>query len=172
MGFPGSSAGKESTCNSGDPGSIFGSGRFPGEGIGYPLPYSWVPLVAQMVKNLPAVWETWIWSLGWEDPQETWVWSLDWRSLGGGHGNPLQYGCLETPHGQRSLVGCSPLRRKESDTTEWLSTCSIGNSPSSLTVWSIASLLSWYLSKTPISPHRLFHLGFVCKKQKAWEIVA
>ena len=159
MGFPGSSAGKESTCNSGDPGSIFGSGRFPGEGIGYPLPYSWVPLVAQMVKNLPAVWETWIWS-------------LDWRSLGGGHGNPLQYGCLETPHGQRSLVGCSPLRRKESDTTEWLSTCSIGNSPSSLTVWSIASLLSWYLSKTPISPHRLFHLGFVCKKQKAWEIVA
>ena len=60
MGFPGSSAGKESTCNAGDPGSIFGSGRSPGEGIGYPLQYSWVPLMAQTVRNLPAMWDTWI----------------------------------------------------------------------------------------------------------------
>ena len=59
-GFPGSSAGKESTCNAGDPGSIPGLGRSPGEGIGYPLQYSWVSLVAQMVKNLPAMWETWV----------------------------------------------------------------------------------------------------------------
>ena len=60
MGFPGSSAGKESTCNAGDPGSIPGLRRSPGEGNGYPLQYSWASLVAQMVKNLPALWETWI----------------------------------------------------------------------------------------------------------------
>ena len=60
--------GKESACNAGDPGSIPGSGRSPGEGIGYPLQYS--SLVAQMVKNLPTVWETWVQSLGWEDPLE------------------------------------------------------------------------------------------------------
>jgi len=53
-----SSAGKESTCNAGDPGSIPGSGRSPGEGIGYPLQYSWASLVAEMVKNPPAMWET------------------------------------------------------------------------------------------------------------------
>ena len=46
MGFPGSSAGKKSACNAGDPGSIPGSGRFPGEGLGYPLQYSWASLVA------------------------------------------------------------------------------------------------------------------------------
>ena len=66
MGFPGSSGGKESTCNAGDPGLIPGSGRFRGEGIGY----------------------------------------------------PLQYSCLENPHGQRSLVGSSPRGCKESDTIE------------------------------------------------------
>ena len=60
MGFPDSSAGKESACNSGDPGSISGSGRSTGEGIGYPLQYSWASFVAQLVKNLPAMWETWI----------------------------------------------------------------------------------------------------------------
>ena len=58
-GFHGSSAGKESTCNAGDPGSITGSGS-PGEGIGYPFQYSWASLVAQMVKNPPATWETWV----------------------------------------------------------------------------------------------------------------
>ena len=68
--FPGSSAGKESACNAGDPGLIPGSGRTPGEGIGYPLQYSWASLVAQMVKNLTAMWDTWVQSLGWEDPLE------------------------------------------------------------------------------------------------------
>ena len=68
--FPGSSAGKESACNSGDPGLISGSGRSPGEGIGYPLQYSWASLVGQLVKNLPAIRETWVRSLGWEDPLE------------------------------------------------------------------------------------------------------
>ena len=65
-----SSAGKESACNAGDPGSIPGSGRSPAAGIGYPLPYSWASLVAQLVKNLPAMQETWVPSLGWEDPLE------------------------------------------------------------------------------------------------------
>ena len=56
--FPCGLAGKESTCNVGDLGLIPGLGRSPGEGKGYPLPYSWASLVAQLVKNLPAVWET------------------------------------------------------------------------------------------------------------------
>ena len=60
MGFPHSSVGKESTCNAGDPSLIPGSGRSAGEGIGYPLQYSWASLVAQLVKNLPAMWETWV----------------------------------------------------------------------------------------------------------------
>ena len=58
MGFPDSSVGKESTCNAEDPGSIPGLGRSPGEEIGYPLQYSWALLVAQLVKNLPAMRET------------------------------------------------------------------------------------------------------------------
>ena len=70
LGFPGSSAGKESACNAGDPASIPGSGRSPGEGIGYPLQYSWASLVAQTVKNWSAVWETRVPLLGWEDPLE------------------------------------------------------------------------------------------------------
>ena len=69
-GFPDSSVGKESACNAGDPGLIPGSGRFPGEGIGYPFQCSGASMVLQMVKNLPAMWETWIRSLGWEDPLE------------------------------------------------------------------------------------------------------
>ena len=56
--------------NPGDSGSIPGSGRSAGEGIGYPLQYSWASLVDQLVKNLPAVQKTWIRSLGWEDPLE------------------------------------------------------------------------------------------------------
>ena len=62
-----SSAGKESACNARDPGSIPGSGSSPGEGTGYPLQYSWASLVAQLVKNPPAMWETWVRSLGWKD---------------------------------------------------------------------------------------------------------
>ena len=57
LGFPGISAAKESACNAGDPGSIPGLGRSPGEGIGYLLQYSWASLVAQLVENLPAVQE-------------------------------------------------------------------------------------------------------------------
>ena len=70
QGFPGGSASKEPTCNVGDLGSIPGSGRSLREGLGYLLYYSWASLVAQLVKNPPAMWETWVQSLGWEDPLE------------------------------------------------------------------------------------------------------
>ena len=70
LGLPDSSVGKESTCNARDPSSIPGLGRFTGEGIAYPLQCSWASLVAQLVKNPPAMWETWVRSLGWEDPLE------------------------------------------------------------------------------------------------------
>ena len=63
-------AGKESACNAGDLGLIPGLGRSPGEGKGYPLQYSWASLVAQLGNNLPAMRETWVRSLGWEDPLE------------------------------------------------------------------------------------------------------
>ena len=63
-----------------------------------------------MVKIPPAVQETWVQFLGWEDPLEE------------EKGYPLQYSCLENPHGQRSLAGYSPWVRKESDMTEQLST--------------------------------------------------
>ena len=68
--FPHSSVGEESACNAEDPGLIPGLGRSPGEGIGYPFQYSWAFLVAQLVKDLPAMRETWVQSLGWEDPLE------------------------------------------------------------------------------------------------------
>ena len=81
--FDRNSAGKESPCISGDPSSIPGSGRSPGERIGYPLQYSWASLVAQIVRNPPAIWETWVQSLGWEDPLEegiaTYSSILAWR---------------------------------------------------------------------------------------------
>ena len=66
--FPCNSAGKQSDCNAGDPSWIPRLGRSPAEGIGYPLWYSWASLASQLVKNPPAVWETWVRSLGWEDP--------------------------------------------------------------------------------------------------------
>ena len=69
-----SSAGEQSACNAGDPRSTPGSGRFPGEGIGYPLWYSWASCVAQLVKNLPGMWEPWL-----------------EKTPGEGKGFPLQY---------------------------------------------------------------------------------
>ena len=67
LGFPNSSGGKESACNVRDPGLIPGSGRSTGEGIGYPVQCSLASLVAQLVKNPPAMQETLVQSLGWED---------------------------------------------------------------------------------------------------------
>ena len=102
--------GKESACNSGDPGLISGVGRFPGEGIEYPLQYSWGSLVAQMVKNPPAMWESWVRSLGQEDPLKeemaTLSSSLAWR----------------IPWTEEPGVGYSPWGRKESGITEHSST--------------------------------------------------
>ena len=66
-GFPDGSAGQEYACNEGNPGLISWSGRFTGKGIGYPLQYSWASLVAQLVNNPPAMQETWVQSLSWED---------------------------------------------------------------------------------------------------------
>ena len=91
-GFPDSLVGKKSTCNAGDPGSIPGSGRSTGEGIGYPLHYSWASLVPQTVKNPPAMQETWVQSLGWEDPLEEGLathfsilaWRIPWTEKPGG----------------------------------------------------------------------------------------
>ena len=81
--FHGISAGKDLACNGGDHGSTPGLGLSPGEGIGYPLQYSCPSLVAQMVKNPPTVRETWVQSLGWEDPLEEGVAThssiLSWR---------------------------------------------------------------------------------------------
>ncbi|CAM9474555.1 unnamed protein product [Rangifer tarandus platyrhynchus] len=85
VGFPHNSVGKESVCNAGDPGLISGLGRSPGEGIGYPLQYSWASLVAQLVKNRPAIRETWVRSLCWEIQPFP----------GEGKGYPLQYSGLE-----------------------------------------------------------------------------
>ena len=80
---------KKSAHSVGDLSSIPGLGRSSGEGIGYPLQYSWASLVAQMVKNLPAMRETCRIS-----GFNSWV----RRSPGGGHGNSLQYSFLENPH--------------------------------------------------------------------------
>ena len=70
MSFHDSSVDKEPACNAGDPSLIPGSGKSTGEGIGYLLQYSWASLVTQLIKNPPAMWETWVRSLGWEDPLE------------------------------------------------------------------------------------------------------
>ena len=85
-GFPHSSVGKESACNAGDPGSIPGSGRSIGKGIGDPFQYSWASPVAQQVKNLPTMRENWVSSLSWEDLLEKgkaphssiWAWKIPW----------------------------------------------------------------------------------------------
>ena len=104
MVFPGSSAGEESAWNSRDSSLIPGSGRSTGEGIGYPLQCSWASPVAQLVKNLPAMRETWVGSLGWEDPLEReWLPTLVFL--------PGEF------HGQRSLAGYGPWRHKESEAT-------------------------------------------------------
>ena len=68
--FPGSSAGIENAHNAGDPSLIPGSGRSAGEGIGYPLQYSWASLVTLLVRNLPVTQEAPVQFLGWEDPLE------------------------------------------------------------------------------------------------------
>ena len=124
--FSGSSAGKESARNTGDSSSIPESGRSPGERIGYPLQFSWASLVAQLVKNPPTMWETWVRSLGWEEPLEKGkathssilAWRIPWtvQSMG----------------------------RKESDTTELLS-------PPSL----VAEERLWGMQPSTVAAHGL-----------------
>ena len=106
VGFPGSSAGKESACNAGDASLIPGSGSSPGEWIGYPFHYSWASLMAQMVKNLPAMQETWVQSLVWEDSLE---------ESKATHSSILAWG-ISMDRGAYSPWGC-----KGSDVTERLS---------------------------------------------------
>ena len=101
--FPGRSAGKESARNAGDPSSIPGSGRSAGEEIGYEFQYSWFPLVAQTVKNLSAIQETWVGKIPWRKKQLPA--SVFW---------PGEF------HEQRSLAGYSPWGHKESETIEHL----------------------------------------------------
>ena len=82
--FPDSPVGKESACIAGDPSLIPGLRRSSGEGIGYPFQYSWASLLAQLVNNPPAMQETRVRSLGWEDPLEkgqathSSIWGLPW----------------------------------------------------------------------------------------------
>ena len=101
MGFPGSSAGKESTCNAGDPSLILGSGSSPREGINYSLQYPWASLVAQTVKNPPAMQDTWVPSLDWEDLLEEGMAThsniLAWRIPGTGEpGGLLSMGVAQS----------------------------------------------------------------------------
>ena len=127
----GSSAGKESAGNAGDPGLIPGSGRSTGEGIGYPPQYSWASLVAQLVKNLPMMWKTWVQSLVWEDPLPCSSVGTEsacnagelgsilgsGRSPGEGDGNPLQYSFLASPMDRGAWQAMGFARVQESDTT-------------------------------------------------------
>ena len=108
--FPGGSTGKESTCNAGDPSFISWVGKIPWRRDRLPTPvFSGFPGGSDGKESACNVGD-----LGLIPGLE--------RFPGGGHGNPLQYSCLENLHGQRSLVGYSPRGLKESDTTEWLST--------------------------------------------------
>ena len=110
MSFPGSSAGKESTWNAGDTGSIPGWGRFPWRRDELPTP---------VFLGFPGV------SGGKEFTHNVEDLGLIpglVRPAGGEHGNAFWYTCLENLYGQSSLAGYSPWGCKESDTTEQLST--------------------------------------------------
>ena len=103
-GFPSGLVGKESACNAGDPGLIPGLCSSPGEGIGYPLQYSWASLVAQLVKNSPAVFDPWIGKIpGRRKRLPTSVfWPGEFHGLSQrigneGNGTPFQYSCLANP---------------------------------------------------------------------------
>ena len=106
--FPGSSAGKEFTCDAADPSSIPGSRRSSEKGIGYPLQYSWASLVAQLVKNLPVMWRPGF------DP---WVGKIPWRR----EWLPTLVFLPEEFHGLHS-----PWGHKESDMTEPFSASTTG----------------------------------------------
>ena len=109
--------------------------------------------MAQTVKNPPAMWETWVQSLGWED------------SPGGGHGNPLQYSCLENPDGRRSMAGYSPSgRRVGHDSAAQHSTLNIKHVPG--TRLAASQKLSHFINSSRGS---FFHLHFWMKKLRLRE---
>ena len=108
LSFPGSSAGKVSACNAGDPSSIPGRGRSPGAGIGLPLQYLWAFLVAQMVENPPAMLETRF---------HPWVGEIPWRRAW----QTTSVFLLGKSHGQRSLTGYSLWGYKGLDMAEQIS---------------------------------------------------
>ena len=140
IGLPDGSAGRESACNAGDPSWIPGLGSSPREGTGYPLQYSWASLGAQMVKNPPAMPETWVRSLGWEDPLEEGMAAHSVFLPG-------------ESHGHRSLVGYSPFGHKKLDTTERLST----HRPE-----------TEGLSQAEVTRTTLFICGDSCGSQRKW----
>ena len=109
LSFPGSSAGKTSACNAGNSSLIPGSRSSPGEGIGYPLQYSWASLMVQTVKNLSAMWETWVQSLCWKI-----AWRRAWLPI------PI-FLPGESPWTD-SLAGYNLWGCIASDRDEWLST--------------------------------------------------
>ena len=152
QGFPNSSVGKESTCNAGDPGSILGSGRSAGEGRGYPLQYSWALLVAQLVKNWHAMQETWVWSLGWEDPLEEGMAT---------HSSILAWRISMDSEEPGRLY--SPWGRKESDTTEWLSTVYLLGDSVAAAMWTRSNSKSTSLSnQNSFSLKKRHHLLAIC----------
>ena len=122
-GFLGSSVGKESTCNVGDLSLIPGLERSPGEEIGYPLQYSWVSLVAQLVKNPPTVWETWVRSLGWKRPwrRERLPPPVFWPGEFSGLYSPIVHGVTKSQ--TRLNDFCIKGKRGTSLTVQWLRLC-------------------------------------------------
>ena len=141
-GFPGSSSDKESACNAGDPSLIPGSGRSTEEGTGYSFQYSWASQVAQLVKSLPVIWETWVRSLGWEDPLEesmaTHSSILAWRI---------------------------PWSYKESDTAEWLSLSF--NRRWRYTCFCSQFIITGCVTGSLWKPHRILRTGGKSKKANA-----
>ena len=155
MSFPGDSDGKKSTCSARHQGSVPGWERSPGERTGYPLHYSWDSLMAQTVKNLPTVWETWVQSLGWEDALEEGM-ATHSIFLPGNSPTTEEPGRL------------CPWGRKESDTTERLRT------------YCNSIVFCWFCTTCPcknqlISTRRVLSflkstLGSFCRLKKRTEI--
>ena len=142
-------AGKDSTCNGGDPGSILGSGRCPREGIGYPFQYSWASLVTQMVKNPPAMQDTWLQSLGWEDP--------------------LQYSGLENSMDRGAWPATvNGIDLRESDTAERFSLRTKDVSPfknsggQHITGRCVCVCVCVLVTQSCLRPHRLQSTRFLC----------
>ena len=105
--FPDSSVGKESNCNVGDASLTPGSGRPPGEGIGYPFQYSWASLVAQLVKNLPEMQETWVGKIPWR--RERLLSPVFWP--GEFHGPYSPWGCKELDRTERLSLSLWPFEQ-------------------------------------------------------------